>query len=210
MKINNPQYITFYIDENFEYILTQIYRCYEKMLVDYEFVENNENKIKNRLFKDYLDNQDIKEELELTEFLFATENASLDDNYNEKGYADIQVYDLLKYKKDTQAYYVIECKRLDDINPNYQNSLNNKYIKEGIQRYIDEKYKTNFSINGMLAFVVKMNDIEINCQHFADFTPYKFIDNLDFSYRSNHTTKSNKKFTLYHLMLDFRSKISSN
>ena len=48
MKINNPKYISFYIDENFEFILTQIYSCYKMMLKNYSFIENNENKIKNK------------------------------------------------------------------------------------------------------------------------------------------------------------------
>lgn len=46
MKINNPQYIKTYIDRNFEFILTQIYKCYKMMLEDYDTVENNENKLK--------------------------------------------------------------------------------------------------------------------------------------------------------------------
>lgn len=84
MKINKPKYTAYYIDSNFEFILTQMYRCYQKMLVDYDWVENNENKIKNRLYKDYLNNQSIIDELGLNNFLFKTETAFIDDNYDEK------------------------------------------------------------------------------------------------------------------------------
>lgn len=210
MKINKPKYIAFYIDENFEFILTQIYKCYQKMLVDYAFIENNENKIKNRLYKDYLNNQDIRNSLGLNEYLFKTETAFISEDYDEKGYSDIEVIDLKGSLTSTEAYYIIECKRLDDENPHYKRSLNNKYIDEGINRFIDEKYPTHNKVNGMLAFIVKRINIAENCKHFSNLEKYAFIKDLDFTYKSNHTTKSGKKIELYHLMLDFSSKIEIN
>ena len=209
MNVNNPKYIAYYIDENFEFILSQIHKCYEKMLVDYDFVENNENKIKNRLYRDYLDNQIIRDELGLNDFLFKTETASIDENYNEKGYSDIEVIDLIGSKKSTKAYYTIECKRIDDKNIHYKDSLNNKYINEGINRFIEEKYLTHHKVNGMIGFVVTEMDIANNTKHFSNFVHYKFIENFEYSYRSNHTTKSNKEIILYHLMIDFSSKIKT-
>ncbi|GAB1345911.1 hypothetical protein [Cloacibacterium normanense] len=208
MKINNPKYISFYIDENFEFILTQIYSCYKMMLKNYSFIENNENKIKNRLYKDYLNNQNIRNKLELNDFLFRTESATVNDNYDEQGYSDIEIIDLKGSLTSTEAYYIIECKRLDDENPHHKGSLNNKYISEGINRFIEEKYPTHHNVNGMIAFVVKSIDIGINCNHFKDLKEHPFIKGLDFSYRSNHCTTSGKKITLYHLMLDFSSKIN--
>lgn len=208
MKVNNPKYITYYINENFEFVLAQIHNCYKRMLIDYEFIENNENKIKNRLYKDYLDNQSIIDDLKLNGYRFKTETAVIDDNYNEKGYSDIEVIDLIGSLKNINSYYIIECKRIDGINSHYIKSLNNEYINEGINRFVQEKYPTHNKVNGMLGFVVNNIDIETNSNHFSDFTKYKFIDNFEFSYRSNHTTKTNKKITLYHLMLDFSSKIN--
>lgn len=209
MKINNPKFITYYIDSNFEFILTQIYKCYKKMLVDYTYIENNENKIKNRLYKDYLNNQNIRNELGLNHYLFKTETGMIDENYNENGYSDIEVIDLKGSFKSTEAFYIIECKRIDDINTHYQNSLNNKYIHEGINRFIDEKYPTHYKVNGMLGFVVKNIDIKENCNHFSDFKSHLFIDSFEFSYISRHFTKNLKNITLYHLMFDFSSKISN-
>ena len=208
MKINNPKYISYYIDENFEFILTQIHNCYKKMLVDYDFVENNENKIKNRLYKDYLDKQIIIDDLKLNGYRFKTETAFIDENYNEKGYSDFEVIDLIGSLKNINAFYIIECKRIDDVNTHYQKSLNNEYINEGINRFVEEKYPTHNKVNGMLGFVVKSIDIKNNCNHFSDLKHYKFIDDFEFSYRSNHTTKTDKKITLYHMMLDFSSKIN--
>jgi len=208
MKINNPKYVTYYIDSNFEYILIQIYKCYQKMLMDYDLIENNENKIKNRLYKDYLNNQSIRNELGLNQYLFKTETAMIDENYDEKGYSDIEIIDLKGSFKSTEAFYVIECKRIDDINPHYKNSLNNKYITEGISRFVDEKYPTHYKVNGMLGFVVKNIDIKENCKHFSYFESYPFIDDFESSYRSKHATKTSKQIILYHLMLNFSSKIN--
>lgn len=208
MKINNPKYIKYYIDSNFEFILTQIYKCYQKMIVDFDWIENNENKIKNRLYKDYLDNQIIRNELGLNDYLFKTETGIIDDNYNEKGYSDIEVIDLIGSFKSTEAFYIIECKRIDNTNTHYQNSLNNKYIYEGINRFIDEKYPTHYKVNGMLGFVVKNIDIKENSKHFSDLKEHLFIDNFDYSYISEHTTKiKNQTITLYHLMFDFSSRL---
>lgn len=178
------------------------------MLVNYDYIENNENKIKNRLYKDYLDNQSIIDELKLNGYRFKTETAFINENYDEKGYSDIEVIDLIGSLKNINSFYIIECKRIDDENPHYQSSLNNKYINEGINRFIEEKYPTHNNVNAMLGFVVKNIDIDNNCNHFSDFKTYKFIDDFEFSYRSNHITKTNKKITLYHLMLDFSSKIN--
>lgn len=212
MKINNPKYITYYIDRNFEFILNQIYKCYQKMMVDYDFIENNENKIKNRLFKDYLNNQNIRNELGLNQYLFKTETGIIDNDYNEKGYTDIEIIDLKGSFKSTESFYIIECKRIDGVNSNYQNSLNNKYVFEGINRFIEEKYPTHYKVNGMLGFIVNCIDINDNIRHFTDLINYEFIQGFEFSYKSNHITITNKEIVLYHLMLDYSSKIkpSSN
>ncbi|WP_407531946.1 hypothetical protein [Elizabethkingia meningoseptica] len=208
MKINNPKYISYYIDENFEFILTQIHSCYQKMLINIDKIENNENKIKNRLYKDYLNDQKVRDSLGLNGYLFKTETAFINDDYDEKGYSDIEVIDLKGSLKSTEAYYIIECKRLDDVNPHYKSSLNNKYISEGIQRFIEEKYPTHYRVNGMIAFIVKNIDIDKNSKHFTDLKKHLFIDKFEFSYRSKHKTLSNKQITLYHLMFDFSSKIN--
>ncbi|KQT25888.1 hypothetical protein ASG22_04100 [Chryseobacterium sp. Leaf405] len=207
MKINNPKYIRLYINENFEYILSQIYLCYIKMLEDFDCIENNENKIKNRLYKDYLNNQIIRDQLGLNNFLFKTETAFIDDNYNERGYSDIEVIDLKKSFYSTESSYIIECKRLNGKSPLNKSSLYNAYLKEGIDRFVDEKYPTYYGVNGMLGFFVEKTDIEKQCKFFTKFTEYKFISNFEFSYKSKHITKSGKNLTLYHMMLDFSNKI---
>lgn len=207
MIINKPKYIKLYIDENFEFILKQLYECYKKMLKDYDFIENNENKIKNRLYRDYLNNQNIREELGLNNFLFKTEIGFVDDNFNEVGYSDIEIIDLKKSFYSTESSYIIECKRLDNKPPLNKSSLYNKYLKEGVNRFVEEKYPTHYGVNGMFGFIVEKTDINKQCGFFSDFKNYKFIDECNFSYLSEHQTLSKKNIKLYHLMLDLSEKI---
>lgn len=86
-------------------------------------------------------------------------------------------------------------------------TLNKAYINEGINRFVEEKYPTNYKVNGMIGFIVKRFNMDDSISFFKDLTMYQFIPNFPYSYRSNHTVKSGKKITLYHLMLDFSSKI---
>lgn len=207
MRINSkPKYISYYIDRNFEFILAQIYQCYQRMLRDYDFIENNENKIRNILYKDYLINQAIIDELKLNNFAFEIETGIVDDSYKEIGYTDIKVINLQERMHSVNANYIIECKRLDN-----SSTLNKKYINEGVNRFVDEKYPTNYDVNGMLGFIVENFDINKSItEYFKNFIQYSFIQDFPYSYRSSHTIKNRKNITLYHLMLDFSSKIKQS
>lgn len=70
------------------------------------------------MYRDYLNNQRVRNLLGLNNFIFKTETALIDGNYNERGYSDIEVIDLKKSFYSTEASYIIECKRLDSKNPN--------------------------------------------------------------------------------------------
>ena len=132
LDASNFKYLDFYQDNVFEFILTQIYTCYNKMLNDYPFIENNENLIRNGLHKNYLENNQIREELQLTPYLFDTEvELYNNDNDSVKGRTDIKVYNAIERTKNTDSYYIIECKRIDGTN-----ELNKKYISNGINRFI--------------------------------------------------------------------------
>ena len=85
LDASNFIYLDFYQDNVFEFILSQIYNCYNKMLNDYTSIENNENLIRNGLHKNYLENNQIREELQLTPYLFDTEvELYNEDNDSEK------------------------------------------------------------------------------------------------------------------------------
>ncbi|GIZ07825.1 hypothetical protein [Flavobacterium sp. UMI-01] len=203
LKASNFKFQDFYQDKTFEFILTQIYTCYTKMLNDYPSIENNENIIRNGLYKKYLENNQIRDELKLTPYLFDTEIELFNDDDTVIGRTDIKVYNAIERTKNTDCYYIIECKRIDG-----SNTLNKKYIENGINRYIkNEKYPSFKNVNGMIGFVVNPIDIEQNTNYFTDLKPYQFINNFKYTYISNHITTNSKNLTLYHLMLDFSMKI---
>mgnify|MGYP001549797100 CR=1 FL=1 len=193
-----------YLDREFEFILSGVYKCYQKMLVDYSAIENNENKIRNRLYKDYLKSSNVRTWLGLESYIFHPEVPEIDDNYDESARTDLIVYNALTYAKDETAYYVIECKRIDGTK-----TLNDKYVINGINRFIDNRYPSNKSVNGMLGFVVKSIDINDNVSRITGLTSYSFIPQFPFAYTSTHTSINSQDFTLYHLMLDFAQLISA-
>ena len=205
LNASNFIYLDFYQDNVFEFILTQTYNCYNKMLNDYPSIENNENLIRNGLHKNYLENNQIREELQLIPYLFDTEvELYNEDDDSVKGRTDIKVYNAIERTKNTNSYYIIECKRIDGTN-----KLNKKYISNGINRFIEnEKYPSFKKVNGMLGFVVKSIDIEHNTKCFSDLKFHQFINGFKYSYISNHKTTNSKNISLYHLMLDFSSKIN--
>lgn len=205
LDASNFLYLDFYQDNVFEFILSQIYNCYNKMLNDYTSIENNENLIRNGLHKNYLENNQIREELQLIPYLFDTEVELYNENDDSvKGRTDIKVYNAVERTKNTNSYYIIECKRIDGTN-----ELNKKYISNGINRFIEnEKYPSFKKVNGMIGFVVNPIDIEQNTKCFSNLKFHQFINNFEYSYVSNHKTTNSKDITLYHLMLDFSSKIN--
>lgn len=187
-----------YLNVEFELVLTQIYSCYKLMLKDYLAIGNNENEIRNRLYRDYLKSAKIKASLGLENFIFHPETPEIDENYKESSRTDIMVYNATSYLKNEKAYYVIECKRIDGTK-----ALNEKYVTNGIKRFIEGKYPSYKNVNAMLGFVVKPIDILRNTSTFSELTSYEFISRFKYSYISNHQSVKQDKFTLYHLMLDF-------
>lgn len=146
------------------------------MLNDYPSIENNENLIRNGLHKNYLENNQIREELQLIPYLFDTEvELYNEDDDSVKGRTDIKVYNAIERTKNTNSYYIIECKRIDGTN-----KLNKKYISNGINRFIEnEKYPSFKKVNGMLGFVVNSIDIEHKTKCFSDLKFHQFINGLN-------------------------------
>ncbi|MDX5642580.1 hypothetical protein, partial [Clostridioides difficile] len=106
------------------------------------------------------------------------------DNKNEsyEGRVDIKVI-----SKDTladrRAYYIIECKRIDG-----KETLNKKYITEGVQRFITEKYSSHYGKNIMLGFIVKDINIQSNIQKINSLNQnilYTYIDTDMLTVRSD-------------------------
>lgn len=194
-----------YNKRDLKYLLNSLYSCYKKIISEINFISHKENDIRDVFISEnYLDNHKIKEELGVNEFQFDKEISTI------KGRADIRIFNMIeKLSGHDKPYYYIECKVLDASNPSIANSnLYSKYINNGIKRYIDEIYPTHNEANGMLGFFIKSTDFIEQCKFFTDLKFHSFIDNFPLSYISEHTTSSNKKIILYHLMLDFSDKIN--
>ena len=205
-------------NKEFENILSKIISCYKLMLDNNVLLVNDENKIRDVLLIDYLKNNQMRNKLGLTDYLFDKEVPE----DTTAGRTDIKIQTQNTFK-DTRAYYIIECKRLDTINQKGISGLNAEYIKNGIYRFASEQYSTFYEVNGMIGFIIDPMDInnnvlDINTLLNNNFSQINTIQGLqkrplrndfDFSFCSLHKINStNKSITLYHLMFDFSNNIS--
>jgi hypothetical protein len=210
---------TNYINE-FQSVLNGIFVCYTMMLNDNIEVPNDENEIRNTLLIKYLKNDEKREITGLSgKFIFDREVPE----DNSAGRTDIKIQTINTLKK-TDAYYIIECKRLDNKNTTGISGLNAEYIKNGIYRFVTKHYSTYHRVNAMLGFVVEKMDINKNIdninsllqKHFTNCKTTRFIEkesfisNFEFHYSSEHNDCDGDVFTLYHLMFDFSDNIKIN
>jgi hypothetical protein len=206
-----------YIEE-FRHLLIGIVACYNMMIRDnVKLPPNDENEIRNRILHDYLNDDDIRKSTGLTEFTFNREVPEKDTS----GRTDIKV-EIKNCFRPTAAYYIIECKRLDDENVLGVSGLNAAYIKDGICRFVDRYYSTYCGINGLIGFAVAKLDINVNTKHINTLAKTKincnmtreikkecFIPHFEYHYSSKHKDRENTVFTLYHLMFDYSNNIGS-
>lgn len=202
----------------FEKLLIGISLCYSMMIANKVEVPNNENEIRNILLKRYLKNDDIRKEAELNDYLFDRE---VPEDYS-LGRTDIKIQTKNTFIK-TEAYYIIECKRIDNKNLVGTTGLNAEYIKKGICRFVSRYYSSYHRINAMLGFVVEKLDIHSNIdninfllnEHFKNanttrfITKEYFIPNFEYHYSSSHKDSDSNNLILYHLMLDFSDSIQT-
>lgn len=146
---------------NFEKITTYILDICELIVEDYERknfkLPNDENKIRSIMLEEYMKTQkgfygmaDYRFELEVPE--------NYAGNGQHIGRVDIRIFLKSDFEKE-DAYYIIECKRIDGTT-----DLNKKYVKEGVARFVTQKYSSYYGRNIMLGFVVKKIDISANAK----------------------------------------------
>jgi hypothetical protein len=178
---------------------------------------NDENEIRDNLLFNYLNNDDIRGKVELKGYIF---NREVPEDNNE-GRTDIKIQTNQSFI-ETKAYYIIECKRLDSRYLRGKSGLNAEYIKNGIFRFVEEKYSSYCGINGMMGFVVEDIDIQgntenlnfVNEQYFPETNTEQGLQRVDciegyeYIYKSRHKTVSGGNLILYHLMLDFSDNIT--
>ena len=191
----------------FHEILKYIIKSYELLIKDNVQLTNNENPIRDILVENYLNHPVKREQMGIGCLIFNREPA---ENMA-KGFVDIKVQTMISLN-NPKAYYIFECKRLDG-----SSDLNKKYIKNGIMRFVCEKYSSYYGLNGMLGFEVrnfntldnieKINKLSISKYPEANVVkkiiPIIIIKSFKYSYISEHRTVSSGKVELYHLMLDF-------
>lgn len=213
LNASNYNYSSGYYNAEFEYILSKIIVCYNLMLKEGRKVRNDENMIRDTILYNYLKKEIYKQQFGLTNYLFDPE---LPEN---TGRIDIRIMPINPFVND-DAYYIIECKRLDSQNQNGTSGLNGEYISEGICRFVSEKYSCYYKTNGMIGFVVQSMDIHcnitcintlLNNSSFPSNTQqniqqHKIVDDFDYSYFSTHSM-GKEKILIYHLMLDFSKNI---
>lgn len=201
-------------EKEFLKILTGIIFCYKMMIKDGILVPaNDENRIRDILRKNYLNNRKIRD---ITGFSGKYNFDREVPEDNDTGRVDIKIT-TQNTLIEPEAYYIIECKRLDNINLTGSSGLNAEYIKRGILRFVNRKYSSYYGLNGMVGFVVAKMNIDNNIKNInkllnnyftsantkQKLTPSKFVNDFEFSYLSIHIDNTKRIFKIYHLMFDF-------
>ena len=213
LNASSYKYSSTYYHAEFEYILSGIIACYSTMQSEKVSVINNENNIRDKILYSYLKKNHYKQQFGLKDYLFDPELPE------SKGRIDIRIMPINPFISD-EAYYIIECKRLDATNQNGTTGLNGEYISEGICRFVSSKYSSYYKTNGMIGFIVQSMNIHDNTkcinglltnQNFQintrqDLQPRKIADNFGYSYFSTHSI-GKQEIVIYHLMLDFSNNI---
>lgn len=205
-------------ENEFERILTKIVDCYSLMIEGGVILENDENKIRDVLVNDYVNNPKIKANLDLNYFVFSEISET-----KSTGRTDIRIHNPNSFINQNEDYYIIECKRLDNINTDGISGLNSKYIKDGIQRFISKKYSSYRRVNGMIGFIVADLKIDQNIKslnallanHFSflqttrEITRETFIKNFEYHYSSVHLDEDQDQLKIYHLMFNLSQHIQN-
>lgn len=219
MDTSRFEYTQDYVDTEFCKVCRGCIMVYNSIIKSQCRLTNDENLIRDEFMK-YLKNpQYRRSHTPLNEFHFEKEVPEY------TGRADIKVMPRNGFEDD-YAYYIIECKRLDNNNTSGITGLNAEYIKNGICRFVTGFYSTYNDCCGMLGFVVDKMDIHKNtCGNINDLLPQTMTNDRGgmvnanaimpltntvltndfyYSYISQHLhTNEQRRVTIYHLMFDF-------
>ena len=203
---------TIFYNAEFEELLSKIIACYNLMLTDNVSLSNDENSIRDVLLINYLNDNSVRRRVELTDYLF---NREVPESIT-IGRTDIKIETQNTFQ-DTDAYYTIECKRLDASNTKGATGLNAKYIQKGISRFVSKTYSSHYKTNGMIGFIVQPMDINKNIEAMngllkgsanttRELFNYNIVSDFYYSYCSTHSFDGDE-ILIYHLMFDFSKHI---
>ncbi|WP_138308520.1 MULTISPECIES: hypothetical protein [unclassified Clostridium] len=203
-------------DGLFESIMEHLIRCSDEMKADCietgNLLNNNEDKITNRLVENYLNKGSA-----FMRFILQSPESFVPDEDIYKGRTDIKVVPQ-NWFMDINDYYIIECKRIDG-----KAKLNKEYIINGIARFVisPPKYSSFNKRNIMFGYVVQdinipNNTIEIERLQktmIDEVTSEGFILNNNsgaecYIYSCKYTVNT-EWIELRHLFYDFSDCISS-
>lgn len=86
-------------------------------------------------------------------WFIALEDPITDSNFGtELGRNDLRIYP--QNHRGQTVFFVVECKRLHVTTKSGFKHLADEYVKEGMQRFTDDKYASNLPCGGMLGYVM--------------------------------------------------------
>lgn len=204
-----------FYEKQFEVLLDKMIICYGLMSNDCIEIPNDENKIRDIFLLKYLKNNEIRNKIDLYDWHFERE---VQEDYT-TGRTDIKIISQNTFRVQ-EAYYIIECKRINNINVSGITGLNAEYIKEGIRRFTSNFYSSYYRVNCMIGFVIENQDIENNIKeinkllmtYFSNIIKTKegltrksINSEFKYSYQSKHSDNNNKDLRIYHLMFNLSS-----
>lgn len=203
-------------ESTYQKIGSYIFICCEEMKNDLHKsqikIPNDENKIRNYLLENYLDDNYCRRKYDMMMFHFESE---IPENYNNKkltyeGRVDIRIVSQNEWFENRDAIYFVECKRLDG-----KNHLNKEYVANGIKRFVvsPPHYSSYYSRNYMLGFMVSKINVDDNVRKIeliqqleseinntCDLTPMS-TDNI-YKYKCKYNLDG-KAIELMHIFTDF-------
>lgn len=147
----------------------------------------------NKLTRDLIQNEILQLDFERPHFVSPTEKRRTDIVFFISGF----------------GRFTIECKRLFK-----ESSKNEKYIDEGLKRFIELKYSSKESYAGMIGFIISGDilttmhnlNVKVKNYHFVlsenNLLTKKCVD-WKYSYQSKHNRLNNTKIHIYHLFFKF-------
>lgn len=179
-----------------------IENLYLKSIIDsYERIDKSigiENDIRDRFVQDFYYQNSITKDLLQKNILYINWERWVFKNEDDLGRADLTF-------AISGLEFIIECKRLKN--------ASQKYIDEGLRRFIDKEYSANEIYASMLGFVTNGNIENIynsllekcKTENYinSDFVRQKYTD-WKHNFKTTHSRKDSTEINIYHLFFNFK------